>query len=117
MSVEDDGDARKDVNASGVLTLLDAGEIRRINAGKQRQIPGLHLLDLTQLPDTVANARALILTVTRTDAHGRNCIADEFPADAVDHLLLVIGKVPVEDEFNQVEDVVLVLVAVILGQI
>ena len=117
VGVQDDADAGEDVHAGGVFALLDAGEVGGINAGEECQIARFHLLGLTEFLDALADADALGLPVAGVHTHRRHGIEKEIAADAVYHLFLVVGEVPVEDEFNQVEDISLVLVAVVLGNV
>ena len=117
MGIQDDADAGEDVHAGGVFALLDAGEVGGINAGEECQVTRFHLLGLTEFLDARADADALGLPVAEVHAHRRHGVEKKIAADAVYHLLLVVGEVPVEDEFNQVEDIGLVLVAVVLGNV
>ena len=100
MGVKDDSNAGEDVNTCRVLALLDAGKVSRINAGEDSQIPSLHLLGLPELLDALADALSLSLPVAMANTHRGHGVAHEFPANAVNHLLLVVGEVPVKDEFN-----------------
>lgn len=117
VGVQDDADAREDVHAGGVFTLFDAGEVGGVDAGEECQIACVHLLGLTELLDAAADAHAFSLAVAGVHTHRRYGIKKKIAADAVYHLLLVVREVPVEDEFNQVEDIGLVLVAVVLGNV
>ena len=117
MRVQDDADAGEDVHTGGVFALLDAGEVGGINAGEECQVTRFHLLGLTEFLDALADADALSLPVAGVHAHRRHGIEKEIAADTVYHLLLVVGEVPVEDEFDQVKDIGLVLVAVVLGNV
>lgn len=65
----------------------------------------------------LANADTFSLSIARIHTHRRYGIEKEIAADPVDHLLLVVGEVAVEDEFDQVEDIGLVLIAIVLGNV
>ena len=88
---------------------------RIFNAGEQSQISSLHFLGLTQFLDALTYPDSFALPVSPINSNRRNGIENEFTEDAIHHLLLVIREVPVEDEFNQVKDVCLVLVTIVLG--
>ena len=69
MSVQNNADARKDVNTRRILALLDAGKIGSIDTGEDGQISGLHFLGFSEFLDALADALSLSLTVPVADTH------------------------------------------------
>lgn len=114
MCVQYDADAGEDVHASRVLALLNAGEVGGINTGEKCKITCFHLLGFTEFLDALADADALGLSIAEVHTHRWHGIEKEITANAIHHLFFVVREVPVEDEFNQMEDIYFVLIAVVL---